>query len=453
MLLFLTVQFQLKGENPKVEKGFINLKCWNFSKDGNIALDGEWEFFWKKFVNPDDTTESSENKYFTLPNLWNNYNSSEKPTSGFGYATYRIRIILPEKDRIFAFHKGQIFTASKIFVNDMIVYEKGKVSESKSDFLAKDYPDIFFYYAKNDTITLTIQVSNFTHQKGGIKNSIFMGYPENIVKMQSKKTNNEYIILGILILIVISQLALFFFHEKEITYLLFGLACLFSIIVLILEGEFILLKIFPDFSQSLIYKLHYSTNFIRVPLFAYFLSIVFNNEISKKITKALLINGFMFSAFTLVTQPSIFTHTINFFMLITLLTFIYLLYGLIKAAINKKEGSLLSLTGFLVLFITAINDILNDRLIIQTFSMVSYGAAAFIIAQSAIMSFRFTKLFRKNEKLTVDLKNINDNLENLVIQRTAQIEQQKEEITAQAEFLANANQEINNKNKELALIN
>ncbi len=34
---------------PKAVKGILDLREWDFEKDGNINLDGEWEFYWKEF--------------------------------------------------------------------------------------------------------------------------------------------------------------------------------------------------------------------------------------------------------------------------------------------------------------------------------------------------------------------------------------------------------------------
>lgn len=34
-----------KGAPPKAENGVINLTGWSFDNQGNIKLDGEWEFY------------------------------------------------------------------------------------------------------------------------------------------------------------------------------------------------------------------------------------------------------------------------------------------------------------------------------------------------------------------------------------------------------------------------
>ena len=34
---------------PKAIKGVLDLRDWDFEKNGVINLDGEWEFYWKEF--------------------------------------------------------------------------------------------------------------------------------------------------------------------------------------------------------------------------------------------------------------------------------------------------------------------------------------------------------------------------------------------------------------------
>jgi two-component system sensor histidine kinase ChiS len=45
---------------PKAEKGILDLSNWDFEKDGIVALNGNWEFYWEKYLEPKD---------FTQPNL------------------------------------------------------------------------------------------------------------------------------------------------------------------------------------------------------------------------------------------------------------------------------------------------------------------------------------------------------------------------------------------------
>ncbi|MBU3952983.1 MAG: adenylate/guanylate cyclase domain-containing protein, partial [Proteobacteria bacterium] len=41
-----------KKSSPFAEKGILDLRNWNFEKDGIVALNGQWEFFWQSLLNP-----------------------------------------------------------------------------------------------------------------------------------------------------------------------------------------------------------------------------------------------------------------------------------------------------------------------------------------------------------------------------------------------------------------
>ena len=50
LLLFL---FPLTAQS-KIQSGTLNLKSSKFTEKGLIALKGEWTFYWKKFLSPQD---------------------------------------------------------------------------------------------------------------------------------------------------------------------------------------------------------------------------------------------------------------------------------------------------------------------------------------------------------------------------------------------------------------
>lgn len=38
---------------PAARNGILDLRSWDFENNGNIELNGEWEFYWKNFLPPD----------------------------------------------------------------------------------------------------------------------------------------------------------------------------------------------------------------------------------------------------------------------------------------------------------------------------------------------------------------------------------------------------------------
>ena len=54
---------------PKAKNGFLDLSNWDFHKDGNVKLDGEYEFYWNKLLEPKDfkITSLINKNYINVP--------------------------------------------------------------------------------------------------------------------------------------------------------------------------------------------------------------------------------------------------------------------------------------------------------------------------------------------------------------------------------------------------
>ncbi|WP_232420659.1 hypothetical protein [Leptospira vanthielii] len=81
ILLFLfSMFFALSGcaevnrNKPIAKEGKLDLSSWDFTKDGNITLDGEWEFYWNQTEKgiQIDAELGREPKYIyqTVPSNW-----------------------------------------------------------------------------------------------------------------------------------------------------------------------------------------------------------------------------------------------------------------------------------------------------------------------------------------------------------------------------------------------
>ena len=96
-LLFVSCNNSEKQLQPVIENGVIDLRGWNFEKDGNIALNGKWKFYWKELVDPTDTIEKSlsDERFMTVPGFWEN----TEAYSAKGFATYSLVVLLDSTDQ------------------------------------------------------------------------------------------------------------------------------------------------------------------------------------------------------------------------------------------------------------------------------------------------------------------------------------------------------------------
>ena len=81
------------------EKGILELQNYDFNEQWYLKLDGEWEFYWKTFVDPDAFAKGQApdpTLFANVPGYWKDYQHDTLDFGGEGYATYRLRIILPK---------------------------------------------------------------------------------------------------------------------------------------------------------------------------------------------------------------------------------------------------------------------------------------------------------------------------------------------------------------------
>ena len=128
-------------DSPKVEKGILNLTFWDFEKRGAINLEGKWEFYWKKIIRPNQTNLFSEEKisdYFEFPSSWSGRFLDNETVNGNGYATFRMKVLLPNKigkknKMKLALRMKEQATAYELYLDNELLAQKGKVGMSKKE--------------------------------------------------------------------------------------------------------------------------------------------------------------------------------------------------------------------------------------------------------------------------------------------------------------------------------
>jgi diguanylate cyclase (GGDEF)-like protein len=145
----------------------------------------------------------------------------------------------------------------------------------------------------------------------------------------------------------------------------------------------------------------------------------------------------IYSLFVLFSPTRYIGLSLASFQIFALLTFIYILSGLILAARAKQFGANMMILGSMFVIVFAINDMLHINGIINTGRFINIGIVALIICQSYIINKRFNNIITDNESLTKRLQQHNADLEAL----GAQLEIKVEERTAQLKLV---NKELKN---------
>jgi diguanylate cyclase (GGDEF)-like protein len=440
---------QHSNHHSRAEKGMIDLTPFHFEKD-TIQLNGEWEFYSNQLIKSDEIDPNLITGYIFIPSSWNNYKTNEGTISGNGYATYRLTF-RAKKNESLALKIPRLHTSYKLWVNGELIAEAGTVGHNRDAAIPQYLPQVAFFETQQENNEILIQVSNFHHRSGGILESIKLGGEKQILMQHYKSIARNIFLFGCLIIMGLYHLALFFFRKKNTPALYFGAFCILVGIRTLLVGECFLIVLFPGFSWEIAHKIMTLTFYLGVPLILMFFLSVFPNYFHSRMIIVAQIIGVLFGVLIFFTPARIFTIVNPFYQMWTMIAILYISIILIKIAIHKEKNSWLIIIGGLAFLLTAINDIvfvsiwMNDegplllRSIFTTGNLSSVGLLIFTLANSLLLAKGFSYSLEKEEMLTVELTEINKNLDKIVLNRTEALVESNEKIEQQKIELEKAN--------------
>lgn len=437
--LFLSVSAREEPQFiPLCNKGYLDLTHWDFAKNGAVNLDGEWEFYWKKLLEPtdfQDTLFRPDRLFSKVPSSWTKIKVDSINLPYEGYGTYRLVIETDTTGQYYALRINDVFTNYKLWINGTYYGEMGKVGKAKSHAIPKYYSKEFPVLVKKDTlinknkIEIILQASNFHHLKAGIKFPMYFGTHDALIKNLKNSYILNLIIIGIIFIIGLNHMIHFVLRRNDRSNLYFGILCLVMILRNITTNDRIISYWFSDINWNLLVKLDNFSGFGTIPFFALFLFVIFKADFPKLALYLLVGVGSAIALLIFSTPVTVFNKYQMIFELYVLTGGLYLtFYVLFKASIKRREGAFLTFIGFVILYSTAINDVLSNMGVIDTAYVAPYGLVTYMIIQSFILNRRSAKALQENEKLGVALKNEKDNLQAKIQERTEELFTQNREL-------------------------
>ncbi|MCE9499850.1 MAG: hypothetical protein K8R21_05040 [Leptospira sp.] len=305
-LFFLGCNFQEPDRiQPKVTAGTIDLTHWDFEKNGSVSLDGEWEFYWGEFLNskiaegkgsglfkqPESGNQKVEQNFMPVPARWQLHGYPEK-----GFATYRIRILLPDNIPKMAIANTYIASAYSLYINGKLASSKGKTGKSEIDsspyMQSETFPVESFLInsslkdreksttVKSNANEILIHVSNFHESAAGIWNPIKIGPTTDIYRNVKKKFVLDLLVFTSIFTMGLYHFGLYFNRRKDSSAFHFGAFCILLSIRIVCTNDRMILDAFPFLSFFLIHKIQVICFYFGCFLFMQFVCSIFPDEFS-----------------------------------------------------------------------------------------------------------------------------------------------------------------------------
>ncbi|CAN7761945.1 diguanylate cyclase [Paenibacillus sp. LjRoot153] len=397
-----------------------------------VNLDGIWSVYWHNLFLPEQLVDRLPDAHVQVPSSWIKYNMAETSYESLIFVTYAIKIRIPEQDQEWGIIIPSLYSAYRLFVNGEELIQNGIITNSSQSLLLKREKRVIYFHTNEKEIDLVMQVSHNSINNGGITHTIQLGSSERVASIQKRKVAIEMFLTGALFIMAVHHIGIYSMRRKEPAALYFGIFCLAIATRSVFVGETVIFRFLPNISWELAIKIEYLCLSLSVVAFTLFLLSIYPKDTSVKILRFVTAIAGAYSFIILFARPHVFTSLLPYFQyfIIALIGYTFLVFTF--AIARKRERSFISAVGAVVLLLTAMNDVLYSRGIINTGDYVTLGLFAFVVVQSYILAVNFSKAFSFNEELAGKLQMLNSNLEEKVRERTVELERANQSLKSQA---------------------
>ncbi|NQZ77324.1 MAG: response regulator [Ekhidna sp.] len=365
-------------------------------KNNSVALNGDWEFYWQQLVEP-DSVNFLERDYYQFPKLWNSgVSRNGLELSAYGYATYRVRIILPPRVPELAISLGESYTSYLLYYDGFEFARNGRVGKSLEESTADWMPKVLNISRYQNTLELVLQVSNFRHTKGGVNKPILIGDRRILNAKRDFDFSYDFLLSGSLIMGGLFFLGLFMFGQHERSVLFFALFCITFSYRMIGSGEYAIHALFPNMSWESLIRAEYLSLFIPCGIFT-----IYSFSLYPEDSKRTVLIGFsaisgIFSLLSLFAPTIVFTKLVEPFFVLIIAAIFYLIYVYWIAYKRNRTGAQYAFASTGIVFMVAVYLISVYLTPVQENTFLTFiGFILFFFFQSLILSFRFAHSLKK----------------------------------------------------------
>lgn len=382
--LFFILLFPSFLSAQVVQKGVADLRKVDFDDRVQISLNGAWNFSPSKFIASKEELTSNRSIPINVPHEWG---KNELPTMGYG--TYSLTLIKSESAKL-GLRIPILLSAYKLYINGELITQVGMPGvDAESSKSHRKLKMISLTHLTQDTLNIAIQISNYTHSKGGINDPILIGDFEKLMKRKATEDAADFFLAGGLIIGVFFFFGLYIFGRKEVMALYFALFCLVYAYRIVGWGNFVLYD-FVDIPYKVGVFLEFSSLYLSSFFFALYIKKLYPKDTPQLLIKAVMYFclGFVLLAFTPLHIISRVNYVFIYGMVFSLLLLCYII---IKAFIRGRVGALftiLSTLGIVVVFtIKTLHflDIAEESKIVTLF-----GQLIFFFFQAMVLSKHFS---------------------------------------------------------------
>ena len=366
----------LREYTVTVQHGLLTLPVHNDQDVFNIR--GQWYFTPNQFYYFKDNTRPL---YAPLPGRL----SETALKTDFGYASYGLRIVGLNPNKVYALQLSHILSSCTIVINGIDRAGQGQPGVSaRTEIPGKTISIATFKPLKNGTADIIINISNFHNRYGGTDQSIILGSAEML---------NRSFVFNLLFYNIASTVLLLFsiffiilhLNYKKIPYILwFAFAAITISIRISVFYPHILAYIWPAIPWKLYFILRYSS----MPLAALFFTIFINKILNIRYTsvyRSIIVICLLSTTFIVIAPTLLVSRYLYMQQALVFIAAIYDAVIIIRALVKREKSAIWIAIVLCILAGFALYDTLVSQWIVSGKLLLQEGAMVAIII-AVIMS-------------------------------------------------------------------
>lgn len=398
---------------PLVKNGYLDLSSWDFEKDGNITLEGNWEFYWNQLLIRDNFKSGNApefDAYVKVPHSWNNTVIKGNKISGIGCATYKLHVKLNKQEKALALKLRDASSAYAIYADYNLIASAGNVSCDASLMEPELKTQTAIFNINASEFDLLVQVSNNFHHEGGLWENMQLGTTSNIIKARENALIKEIFIVGAVAILCLFHFFTFFMRRSDKALLWFAILCFSIFFFLLFRGERIIYLWFPNLSPTLGYKLEYLLIFMNPIALTGYLSIVFSKDFPVNMKRIIYGTCALIFIIIIVTPTSTYSSFMLWFRMVMIALALCLCVIAALSLIRKRRLAVFFLAGLIIILLAVTNDVLYAQKLLNTKPMASFAFVVFLLSQAYLIAKHYYHGYSEmaNELKSFQNKQINE---------------------------------------------
>ncbi|NMO94941.1 sensor domain-containing diguanylate cyclase [Paenibacillus lemnae] len=392
-----------------------------------VDLDGDWTFYWEQLIDPSGDRQEQPGRSLKVPGLWN-----EGESTRHGYGSYRLQVMLGEKHENLGLYIKNVSNSYKIWINGKLLGENGRIADNKAEAKPSRRDRLFLIPEPSKTLDIVIHVANYDHPRGGLTESIRLGYAAALQAEMVRSSSLDMFVIGALFIIGLYHLGLFSARSKKLSPFYFSIFCISISLRNLVTGKTSLYVLLPDFPWDTAVRIEYTTMAIAVISFSMFVRSLYPEELSRWILRPVLALSVLYGLLCVAAPGWLYMKLLPVYQLVIVFVTISCVIAFALAAWRKKEGAALALAAAIFLAATVLNDVLYNRHLLMTGYYIPLGLLVYVLANSFVLGLSFSRAYASTENLTFKLQALNNTLEEKVAERTAKLEEANQELQKQS---------------------